>query len=127
MKKNNKIDLLALIFLALMALTIVTIIWSRPRDLGQKSFIKVEVKENIEIIRPAIKTGETVFLNGQKNQSKLAAVNEVNGKLEITLEGLGQKKHEVYLFNGSRILVGQKAELHGSFWAQGIVKEVSIP
>jgi len=44
--------------------------------------------------------------------------------LDITVAGKGEIVEGKYIFNGSRILVGQKAEIHGTYWAQGFIKEV---
>jgi len=65
-------------------------------------------------------------LNGQRRASKIVDVGKNNERILVTIEGLGTMEDEVYIFNGQRVLVGQKAELRGGFWAQGYITEINI-
>jgi hypothetical protein len=126
MNKINKFDALVILIVALFLLIVAIIYSGGPRELGQPILVKVAIEQNDEVILPEAQKMGTVYLNGQKQASKITDVEKDNERILITIEGLGTKEDEVYIFNGQRVLVGQKAELHGGFWAQGYITEINI-
>jgi hypothetical protein len=126
MKKINFFDGLLVLVIAIFIVLLVIVYLKPPKNLGEPASITVEVIQNADLVyEEAAKMG-TVYLNGQKQASKITDVEKDNERILITIEGLGTKEDEVYIFNGQRVLVGQKAELHGGFWAQGYITEINI-
>jgi hypothetical protein len=126
MKKINFFDGLLVLVIAIFIVLLVIVYLKPPKNLGEPASITVEVIQNADLVyEEAAKMG-TVYLNGQKQASKITDVEKDNERILITIEGLGTKEDEVYVFNGQRVLVGQKAELHGGFWAQGYITEINI-
>jgi hypothetical protein len=126
MKKINFFDGLLVLVIAIFIVLLVIVYLKPPKNLGEPASITVEVIQNADLVyEEAAKMG-TVYLNGQKQASKITDIEKDNERILIIIEGLGTKEDEVYIFNGQRVLVGQKAELHGGFWAQGYITEINI-
>lgn len=126
MKKINLFDSLVAILLVGLVILFGSIALFPKRDLGTPAFVTVKVQQGAEEIYPEAQKMGTVYLNGQKAESKIVEVEKQPGAVLITIEGFGKKEGEVYLFNGQRILINQKAELHGGFWAQGNITEFKL-
>jgi hypothetical protein len=82
-----------------------------------------------ETLLPEIKNAKTLYFDSTLNPVKQVGYKEntTNGKVtsvDITIEGPGDISPDRYVFNGMRVLVNQKAELHGSYFAQGAITEV---
>lgn len=125
MKKSNLFDFLVILSFVALAVLILVLASQRQRDLGRPTLVTIKARVSDEV-RTEAKKGETVFLNAQKAESRVVAVQEEGNNTLITIEGLGEKNGEIYLFNGQRVLIGKKAELHGGFWAQGTVIRFEI-
>ena len=77
------------------------------------------------ILKPAQKQ-QKVFLNSVNQEVTVESIRiDEEGRAEIILGGLGKIEEDRIIFNGQRILIGQKAEIHGLYFAQGYVKDVS--
>jgi len=87
--------------------------------------IYVTVRVPAENIETEAKNQKTVFLNSVNKAVEVSAVRKDGDFLLITLTGPGEIKEDYYLFNGQRILVGQKSEIHSTYFAQGKVTSVS--
>lgn len=110
-----------LIFLSLVL--IFAVFFMKPLKIESVStLVTVKIPRN-EVENEIEKDGE-IFLNSVNEPVKIERYQVVGDHILITLEGAGLIEENRYIFNGQRVLVGQKAELHGKFWAQGIITEV---
>ena len=57
----------------------------------------------------------------EKTLDKDGQINDIT----VYVKGKGNITDSRIIFNGLRIMVGQKAELHGNFFASGVVKSIS--
>lgn len=121
MKKINKVDLIALAIVALFIGLSVVIVKQPERDLGVPATLTVRVENSVETIYPEVSKKGTAYLNGVNEPAVITEVARDGETLLITLEAMGTKEDERLTFNGQRVLIGQKAEIHGSFWAQGTI------
>jgi hypothetical protein len=126
MKKINIFDGLVVLLLAAFLLLAATIYLSPQRDFGGPAQITVQVEENSTIIYPEAEKKSAVYLNGQRQESRITDVSRTNNVVTLQISGSGTINGEVYSFNGQRILVGQKVELHGSFFARGIITNFEL-
>lgn len=131
MAQKNKIKLnnfdffiigLVLLFLTLL---VVSFYWPKPK-LSGKATLGIKITEEQETLKDKIKIGETVFLNGSNNPSRIKLVKAEKNSLIVFIDGPATQRGEVYNFNGQRVLIGHKAELHGSFFARGIIASFSL-
>jgi hypothetical protein len=126
MKKLNIIDYFIFIILLVSAIVFFNIS-SRDNGPERNVLVKVRITQNAGSIYPVAEPGTTYF-NSINEPSLITEVrrgdeNKPND-LEITVQGKGNLENNRYIFQGLRVLVGQKAELHGDFWAQGIITEI---
>jgi hypothetical protein len=128
MKKINPFDLLIAVAILCLAVIIVFVLLPKKTADSKKTLVTVRTKTNISEVGPTITEGENTYLNSVntpvKVDSTVMGVVDNQNYLDVTVEGQGSIEPGRYLFNGQRLLVGQKAELHGKFWIQGIITEV---
>lgn len=124
--KLNVFDFFILGFILLfLALLVISFYWPKPK-LSGKATLGIKIIEEQEILKDKVKVGEIVFLNGSNNPSRIKRVKVEGDSLVVFISGPAAQKGEVYNFNGQRVLIGQKAELHGSFFARGIVASFNL-
>jgi len=124
LKRINPFDLLVFAIIILFLILFVLITFRSPRDLGEPVLMSVRVDQNVEVISPEARAGETVFVNGVNVESKILRAEKTEEGLDLVILGLGKKVDSLWTFNGQRVLIGQKVELRGSFWVQGIIKNL---
>jgi len=131
-KKLNIFDIFIILSLLLIALTFV-LAKNSPKNLerGRPILVTVKVPEDTaEIIFKEASKLEEVNISTIKNKVKTFKVDKItdeNGKivnLYITLLGKGEITQDRFVFNGIRILIGQKVDIHGKYHALGIVSDV---
>lgn len=92
-------------------------------EFNQKIYATLKVSaDNIETEALSQKT---VYLNSVNIPVDVSAVRREGDFLLITLSAPGEIKDGVYIFNGQRILVNQKSEIHSTYFAQGEIVSVS--
>ena len=93
---------------------------------GKPTLLTFTTTSNVETIFPEASKSSQVFFNSVNQPVKVAKVTKTadNKELSVILLAKGVIENNKYLFNGVRVAVGQKAELHGSFFAQGIIKDI---
>ena len=124
--KMNPIDLAIAAVVILLTLVFVMAINTKKPSVGRPVFLTVEVTDatQSELIYPeAVKLGD-VYLNSVNVPIKAVNVSKDGDKLDIRVLGQGEITGDRYTFNGVRILVGQKAEIHANYFAQGYIKDV---
>lgn len=121
MKKFNIIDLLALGIVMLFGSLVALIAVQPERNLGTDTILEVRVPNPSNALTTEMEKKGTVYLNGVDVPATIIRVTPENGAALLLIEGKGTEKGELMTFNGQRILINQKVELHGSFWAQGTI------
>jgi hypothetical protein len=121
---KNLIDIIAALIIVLVFLMAYFTL-TKPQIInGQPTLLTVQVKDNIETIYPeAAKMGQ-VYFDSINEPVKIAKISkDQNNVLDIVLEGSGEVNSR-FVFNGTRVLIGQKAEIHGNFFAQGVITNI---
>ena len=119
--KLNIVDWLAVVTVLLFSVLVVIIARQPERDLGEPAVLTIKASNiTTSVCAEANKKG-TIYLNGVEVPAEIKDATCNGDEMTITLEARGTKEEEKITFNGQRILIGQKAEIHGSFWAQGTI------
>jgi len=96
---------------------------------GEATIITVSVTRSADIVyNEASKLGIAYFNNSLEPVKVVKATKTTRNNLpavNIELEGKGKIENDRYVFNGIRVLIGQKAEIHGRFLAQGVISNVA--
>jgi len=125
-KKVNLFDALAVVLIVL-SLALLFFVYTRPpKGLGSAVVMVVRVDKNVEVIYPQAKEGGAIFVGGTNIESRVLGASRNKEAVYIEIEGLGTKEEGLFTFNGQRTLVGQRMELRGNFWAQGIVTNLEF-
>lgn len=121
MKKFKLIDLFVV---TIVIIFLIFLFLPQHKSQSDRIFVTYQTNRDVEVVYPEAQKTKEVYLNSQKDPVKVVSVEKAPDLLTITLEGEGKIEEGRYLFNNARVLVGQKAELHGMFWSQGIIKKV---
>lgn len=124
--KINPIDLIATAIVVLLVLVFVLGATLEKTQTGKPTTITVEITDpnQVELIYPEAKKLGNVYLNSVNAPVEVVNVIKDSDKLDIEITGPGEIENGKYLFNGKRVLVGQKAEIHAGYFAQGYIKSV---
>ena len=122
----NLVDLIVLILIiGILAFAYLAI--SHTKEIvGKPILLTFTTTNNVETVFPeAVKT-KTIYFNSVNQPVTVINVSKSsdNNELTVTLLAKGKIETNKYLFNGLRVAIGQKAELHGSFFAQGVIKDI---
>jgi len=93
------------------------------RVLPGSALLTLKIEESVDVLDGKIIPGENIYLNGSNNVSKVVSSETKHGNIIVKISGPADRKDEVYNFNGQRVLIGQKAELHGSFFARAKIEK----
>lgn len=120
----NLFDLAAIVIVFLLFLLIFL-----PKKQEDFSRIKLRVKSYQTDIYETAKDDKEVYFDTIDEPVAVAAVSkktEAGGReyLEVELVGSGKIKGDKYIFEGQRVLIGQKAEIHDAYFLQGFIVEV---
>lgn len=119
--KLNLLDFLIISFTVLF-LSLVFMVWYLPtRSLAGQAVLSIKVTEDYEAIEKAAELDRSVFLNGSNRLATVESVKIQDDYLVVRIKGPAEKNKEVLNFNGQRVLLGQRVELHGSFFARGTI------
>lgn len=131
-KQKFSFNVFDLIFILIITVILGIIIFSynNKPNLGTDTVI-VEMKisdiENIDAILPKVGASRTVFYSGTKYPVEQVAYRIGKNKagevdsLYITLKGPGNVIEGSSVFNGQRVYMNQKVEIHADYQAQGRV------
>jgi hypothetical protein len=127
-QKPNIIDIATILVVVLLVAIGAIYYLQKPKLVDTKLRVTIRVG-NPEIARailPQARLDKTVFLNSTNRPLVVSSVQEVTNDvgefsaLDISLVGPGfLNKQGNYIFNNQRILINQKAEVHGNYHAQG--------
>lgn len=122
----NSIDLIVAAIVILLALVFILAINMKKPQTGKPVLLTVEITDSTQselIYTQASKLGD-IYLNSVNSPVKATKVSKNGDKLDIEVLGQGEIADGKYIFNSTRVLVGQKAEIHASYFAQGYIKDV---
>jgi len=125
--KVNKINTIDLIFLAVATALVVLLGISyiyRPNIKGNPTLLTIRVTSDSSSIEKTIATQKQVFFNSTNSPVDYIGSTKEGANLFITVRAPGKIEKDRYIFNGIRVLVGQKAELHSTYFAQGLIIDV---
>lgn len=128
--KFNIIDLI-LGSIIILFLAVIVIGKSIPNDAGSGKPVLVTVRipysdSSSVIYNEARRLGE-VYFDSTLKPVRAVKVEKIIDKsshlevLDITIIGSGRIENDRIVFNGTRILIGQKAEIHANYFAQGVI------
>jgi hypothetical protein len=86
--------------------------------------VSISATSDINSIRELAKTQKVVYIGNNTQPVDLVSVQDGTNFI-ITLSGPGKIVDGAYYFNGQRVLVGQKTEIHSTYFAQGLITSVS--
>lgn len=124
--KINPIDVFVLLTLFLFAGLFYLSLTQGKKVEGKDVELTVSVKssDQSKLIGVAVREQEEVYLNSINRPVKTVRVEERKGALDITVLGKGEVESDKYIFNGQRVLIGQKAEIRGKYFAKGYIKDI---
>lgn len=133
LNKLNIIDL-ATVTVVILAVAIGGLLYlEKPKALGSSLSVTVHVGDPVvsaAIFDQAV-VDKFVYLNSTNYSLRVVSVEktiDALGKwdgLDIKLRGSGYiDPHGYYILNGQRILINQKAEIHGNYFAQGAITKI---
>lgn len=127
----NIFDILAIIAVIILA-CIGIAAWNNKPFLGSRTVlveVKISNEATIQMILPKVKLASEVFYSGTKypvKQVSYRTENDKNGQVQylfVVLSGKGDITSDKSTFNGQRIYVNQKVEIHADYQAQGYVAD----
>jgi len=131
--KFNIIDLtFAFIIILFLAVLVVGKLVPKEADSDKPVLVTVRIPyldSSSVIYNEARKLGD-VYFNSTLKPVRVMKVEKTIDKsshqevLEITIGGNGRIENDRITFNGTRILIGQKAEIHANYFVQGIISDV---
>lgn len=125
MKKINIFDVLIILFISLfLVLAGLFYFYKKEEVVGKPSLLTVRVYQNHDDIAPKVKQEKTVYFDSLDKSLEQVSVKEYPKYLDITIKGEGVLDDGRTIFEGQRVLVGQKAEIHSSYFAQGVITEI---
>jgi flagellar basal body-associated protein FliL len=131
MKKFNIIDLFIIGFIALLSVLLLFMVFSKPKEYQKNVLVtvKIEAAQGANEILPVAENSKEVYFNSAKEPVEEVSLDKeiANGQLvavNIRLRAKGELDSNRYIFNGQRLSVNQKAEIHGKYFAQGKVTEI---
>lgn len=133
LSKLNIIDVAAVVVVLLVIAMGAIYYLQKPKSVDTKLIVTVHVGDPIisKAILSQAQADKSVFLNSvdkpldvQVVKGAFDATGQLNA-LDIMLEGPGYiDKNNNYIFNGQRVLINQKAEIHGNYFAAGAITKV---
>ena len=100
---------------------------NKPKAETKKLNVMVEIVDpaQVDVIATEAAKDTTVYLNSINIPVSVLSVTKGNNVLDILLQGLGETDaNGSFVFNGQRILIGQKAEIHANYFVQGKITAV---
>lgn len=129
--KINMVDLAVIVAVLLFSLTLFFYFLVPKKEYTQSVFATIVVRENLDLILDEAEKQKVVYVNSVNQPVEVVKTEKILSKnqeieaLKITLKAPGEVGGNRYIFNGERILVGQKAEIHSTYFAKGMISKVS--
>jgi hypothetical protein len=122
--KVKAIKALDLVVLALLLFLGLLFLLPQKQISSHRVLLKYETSRDVSAIAPVATKTKEIYFDSEKDPVKVISAILKGDKLEVTLEGPGSVESGKLVFNGLRVMIGQKAELHGDFWSQGVITEI---
>ncbi len=126
LKKVNPIDVAALIIIIALGVLVAKTLLVKNQVTGRNVLLTIETSSSGEsdaAYNEAVKLPD-VYVNTVNTPVKTKNVIKKTDVLDVEVLGRGEVNGGVYIFNGERVLIGQKAEVHGPFFVQGYIKGI---
>jgi uncharacterized protein YuzE len=123
MKRVNYFDL-ALLLLLLVISSLFLYSFLSPKEQVGSGRVTIVFKTPKENISSAAKADKGVYFNGVNKEVSVIDVVEDGENLLIKLSANGKIIGEDAIFNGQKIYINQKAEIHDSYFTQGRIVEI---
>ena len=124
LKKLSYVDwLFALVVLAMVVLLAFSIYY-KPTISGKNTLLTIRVTSDVASIDSAISSQPSVYINSSNTPVSFVSTVKLDGNTYITVRSPGSIEAGRLIFNGNRVLLGQKVELHSTYFAQGYITEV---
>ena len=129
----NIIDMAVIIAILLLFATFAATQIYKPEEIKSKLKVTVRINdgEQSDIIFDQAQKDKTVYLNSiNKSVEVLSVIKEQSPTepviyMKIVLLGPGVTEDDgTYRFNNQRLLINQKAEIRGNYFAQGIIEKI---
>lgn len=129
MKNKVKIiDILTLVIIVGVLVLALFALKSPPEPTGRPLNLTLVVTRNADLIEKEVRRAQEGYFNNTIYPVEVLKSRPItrNGQkaLEIVIKANGQIEPGRIIFNGQRVLIGQKAELHSKFFAQGVISDV---
>jgi len=124
--KINPIDAVVIAVVVLLTLIFILGTTIKKSETGTPMLLTVEITDQnqISLIQKEAEKSGSVYLNSVNKPVQVVKVEKNGDKLDIQVLGQGEISNGTYIFNGARVLIGQKAEIHSGYFAQGYIKDV---
>jgi hypothetical protein len=122
LSKLNIIDLATVMAVVLMLGILGLYSLNRPKAETTRLNVTIEISDasQVQVITEQAAKDKTIYLDSINIPISVSSVSKQGGKLEIHLQGSGHVDNNGYfIFDGQRILIGQKAEIHANYYAKG--------
>ena len=125
---KNKINIFDAFVLVFIILLIGLACWAwkyQPTQPSTKVTLTFKTQTpDAAVIEKTAQAQNEVYFNNRNDLVKVLNVTPNGNSLTIVLEAPGSVAENKDIFNGQRVLVGQKAEIHGNYFAQGLITEI---
>jgi len=125
--KLNNINVIDWIFLAVATALVVLLGISyiyKPDITGKPTLLTVRVTSDTSSIEKTIAKQKQIYFNSTNSPVDYISSVKDGTNLLITVRAPGKIEKDRFIFNGIRVLAGQKAELHSTYFAQGLITDV---
>lgn len=128
MENKNKLilifDLLVVGVIVLFSVILFSSLFIKAKKMPDTVDLTLKVTSDQAIESEAGKQA-IVYYNSINTPVNMKKIEKADGSLFITLESSGKITSDRFIFNSQRVLIGQKGEIHSTYFAQGIVVNVS--
>lgn len=127
LNKINIIDITAVVAVVLVVAIGATHYLRKPVPETTKLNVTIEVSDaaQVQTVADMAAKDKTAYFDSINELFTVTSVTKQGENLDITLNGPGHPEASgVFVFDGRRILVGQKAEIHASYFAQGKIVKI---
>jgi hypothetical protein len=124
LKKFQPVDaIFILIALAVLALLTISVSYKTPIS-SKPVLLTMRVTSDVASIEKIVPSQKQVFFDSVDNSVDYVSSKKASDGYFITVKAPGSVENGRYVFDGLRVTVGEKAELHSTYFAQGFITSV---
>lgn len=114
-----------LVFLILLFLVVSIIVLNKNSKTTYSKKVDMVISADVNGLSEAnIQKDKSVFVNSVNLPVELVGTQKRGNEVLIELRAPGEINGSQYIFNGQRVLINQKAEIHSSYFLQGKIVDV---